>query len=50
MLMEEQESVIMARAETMKTIESTIVELGTMFTQLATMVKEQDEYIGRFVY
>ncbi|KAK4298962.1 hypothetical protein Pmani_028733 [Petrolisthes manimaculis] len=33
------------RADTMKTIESTIVELGQMFTQLATMVKEQEELV-----
>lgn len=31
----------------METIESTIVELGTIFQQLATMVKEQEEQIMR---
>ncbi|KAA0193668.1 hypothetical protein HAZT_HAZT010109 [Hyalella azteca] len=46
-LMEEQDSLLQSRAETMKTIESTIVELGTMFTQLAAMVKEQDELVHR---
>ncbi|XP_072939334.1 syntaxin-5 [Epargyreus clarus] len=35
------------RAETMHNIESTIVELGGIFQQLAHMVKEQDEAIGR---
>lgn len=31
----------------MQTLESTIVELGTMFNQLATMIKEQEEQIQR---
>ena len=31
----------------MQTVESTIVELGTMFNQLATMIKEQEEQIQR---
>jgi len=35
------------RASTMQTIESTIVELGTIFNQLATMVQQQDEMITR---
>lgn len=35
------------RASTMQTIESTIVELGGIFTQLATMVQQQDEMISR---
>ena len=48
-LMEEQDSLLSSRAETMRTIETTIVELGTMFTQLASMVKEQDELVYRFV-
>ena len=43
------DSYLESRAEAMKTIESTIVELGTMFTQLATMVKEQDEMVLRWV-
>lgn len=35
------------RASTMQTIESTIVELGGIFNQLATMVHQQDEMITR---
>lgn len=35
------------RANTMQTIETTIVELGTVFNQLATMVQVQDEQITR---
>lgn len=35
------------RASTMQSIESTIVELGTIFNQLATMVQQQDEMITR---
>ncbi|XP_053200772.1 syntaxin-5-like [Panonychus citri] len=35
------------RASTMQTIESTIVELGGIFNQLATMVQQQDEMISR---
>ena len=33
----------------MKNIESTIVELGSIFTQLAHMVKEQEEIVGRYI-
>ncbi|CAG2111254.1 unnamed protein product [Medioppia subpectinata] len=35
------------RASTMHSIESTIVELGTIFTQLASMVQQQEEMITR---
>ena len=35
------------RASAMQTVEQTIVELGTMFQQLATMIKEQEEQIHR---
>jgi len=35
------------RANAMQTVETTIVELGTMFNQLATMIKEQEEQITR---
>jgi syntaxin 5 len=31
----------------MQTVEQTIVELGSMFQQLATMIKEQEEQIQR---
>ena len=35
------------RASTMQSIESTIVELGTIFNQLANMVQQQEEMITR---
>jgi syntaxin 5 len=35
------------RANTMQSIESTIVELGNIFNQLATMVQQQEEMITR---
>ena len=34
----------------MQNIEQTIVELGGIFQQLATMVKEQEEMVQRFVH
>ncbi|CAK8677627.1 unnamed protein product [Clavelina lepadiformis] len=46
-LIDQQDSYITERAETMETIESTIVELGNIFQQLATMVKEQEEQVMR---
>lgn len=36
-----------SRAETMQNIESTIVELGGIFQQLAHMVQEQEEMVER---
>ena len=48
-LVEQQDNYITERAETMETIESTIVELGNIFQQLATMVKEQEEQVMRLV-
>ena len=48
-LVEQQDNYITERAETMETIESTIVELGNIFQQLATMVKEQEEQVLRLV-
>lgn len=42
-----QDSYIQSRADTMQNIESTIVELGSIFQQLAHMVKEQEETIQR---
>jgi len=39
--------VVLERANAMQSIESTIVELGSIFQQLATMVKEQDEIVNR---
>lgn len=46
-LIDEQDSYLQNRAETMQNIESTIVELGGIFQQLAFMVKEQEEMIQR---
>lgn len=46
-IIDEQDAYIESRAETMQNIESTIVELGSIFTQLAHMVKEQEEIVGR---
>ncbi|XP_019718950.1 syntaxin-5a isoform X2 [Hippocampus comes] len=46
-LIDEQDSYIQSRADTMQNIESTIVELGSIFQQLAHMVKEQEETIER---
>ncbi|GIY87884.1 syntaxin-5 [Caerostris extrusa] len=46
-LIDEQDSYIQNRADTMQNIESTIVELGTIFQQLAHMVKEQEEIVQR---
>ncbi|TWW55703.1 Syntaxin-5 [Takifugu flavidus] len=42
-----QATYIQDRADTMQNIESTIVELGSIFQQLAHMVKEQEETIQR---
>ena len=38
---------IQERADAMANIHSTIVELGQIFRQLATMVKEQEEQVVR---
>lgn len=46
-LVNEQDSYIQSRADTMQNIESTIVELGSIFQQLAHMVKEQEETVQR---
>ncbi|XP_069749947.1 syntaxin-5a [Narcine bancroftii] len=46
-LIDEQDSYIQSRADTMQNIEATIVELGSIFQQLAHMVKEQEETIQR---
>lgn len=43
----DQDSYYSSRADAMHTIESTIVELGGIFSQLATMVKEQEEMVQR---
>ena len=43
----DQDQYYSSRADAMHTIESTIVELGGIFSQLATMVKEQEEMVTR---
>lgn len=47
MLYEESDRYVQERSETMQNIESTIVELGGIFQQLAHMVKEQEELVER---
>jgi len=47
LLIDETDSYIQERSDAMQNIESTVVELGQIFTQLATMVKEQEEMIQR---
>jgi len=47
LVQQDTDSYYSSRADTMHTIESTIVELGGIFTQLATMVKEQEEMVQR---
>lgn len=44
---DETDQYLSSRAETMQNIESTIVELGGIFQQLAHMVKEQEEMVDR---
>lgn len=46
-LRDDTDSYITSRADTMHNIESTIVELGGIFQQLAYMVKEQEEMVER---
>ncbi|CAH1792879.1 unnamed protein product [Owenia fusiformis] len=46
-LIEQQDTYIQSRAETMQNIESTIVELGSIFQQLAHMVHEQEDMVQR---
>jgi len=47
LIVNQEESFLRERATAMQTVEQTIVELGGMFQQLATMIKEQDEAIQR---
>jgi len=47
MVSQDNDSYYASRADAMHTIESTIVELGGIFTQLAHMVKEQEEMVQR---
>lgn len=46
-MIEQQDQRIEQRSNAMETIESTIAELGGIFSQLATMVAEQRETIQR---
>lgn len=46
-LIDQQDTYIQERADAMENIHSTIVELGTIFRQLAVMVKEQEEQVMR---
>jgi len=46
-MVDESDQYYASRADTMHTIESTIVELGGIFSQLANMVKEQEEMVQR---
>jgi syntaxin 5 len=47
LLYDDSDQYVQQRAETMQNIESTIVELGGIFQQLAHMVKEQEEMVER---
>lgn len=47
LMYDESDNYVQQRAETMQNIESTIVELGGIFQQLAHMVKEQEEVVDR---
>ncbi|CAH1159606.1 unnamed protein product [Phaedon cochleariae] len=47
LMYDETDNYLHSRAETMQNIESTIVELGGIFQQLAHMVKEQEEMVER---
>lgn len=47
LIINQEETFLRERATAMQTVEQTIVELGGMFQQLATMIKEQDEAIQR---
>lgn len=47
MIYDETDNYLQSRAETMQNIESTVVELGGIFQQLAHMVKEQEEMVER---
>ncbi|XP_021916862.1 syntaxin-5 isoform X2 [Zootermopsis nevadensis] len=47
LIYDETDNYLQSRAETMQNIESTIVELGGIFQQLAHMVTEQEEMVER---
>ena len=44
-----QDAYIQERSDAMENIHSTIVELGTIFRQLAEMVQQQEEQVARWV-
>lgn len=46
-VIDETDSYLANRSETMQNIEQTIVELGDIFTQLATMIRQQEELVHR---
>jgi syntaxin 5 len=46
-VIEQQDAYIQERADAMENIHATIVELGTIFRQLASMVQEQEEQVTR---
>ncbi|CAF1647458.1 unnamed protein product [Adineta ricciae] len=46
-VVDETDNYLSSRSEAMQNIEQTIVELGDIFTQLATMVRQQEESIYR---
>ncbi|XP_020279276.1 syntaxin-5 [Pseudomyrmex gracilis] len=46
-IQDDTDAYVQSRTETMQNIESTIVELGGIFQQLAHMVKEQEEMVER---
>ena len=43
----DQDQYYSSRADAMRTLESSLIELGRIFSQLATMVKEQEEMVNR---
>ena len=49
MFSDETELYLQSRSDAVQSIESTIVELGGIFQQLAFMVREQEEMVQRFI-
>ena len=46
---DETDSYLQSRSDAVQSIESTIVELGGIFQQLALMVREQEEMVQRYI-
>ena len=46
-LIDEQDAYLQSRADSMRSIEKTVVELGSIFQSLSVMVKEQEEVVLR---